>query len=277
MRKNILNITPLQFTPDFPGLRGVNMMAQRFPIEPFLVVTEFLMEKPVFGPHPHAGISVLTYMLPDSKGSFINRDSKGDFSIIEPGGVHITQAGSGIHHDEFPQEPGIECHGFQIWINHTSKDRFVEPKGIHANAADIPLVEHSGAQIRVILGQFEGKSPGYELHTQVSLLHVSLAPHARITLPAAAMAFVYGLKGVMHETGHTIQGQTLVNYSPEGDEVSVEAGSEGFEFLFGTGVPLNEPIVYGGPFVMTTAEQMAEARVRFSKGEMGKLAPYEGR
>lgn len=277
MNKRIIQASQLEFTPDFPGLRGVNMMAQRFPIEPFLVITEFRMERPVFGPHPHAGISVLTYMLPDSEGSFINRDSKGDFSIIEAGGVHITQAGSGIHHDEFPQKPGIECHGFQIWINHASQDRFVEPKGIHATAVDIPEVEYPEGKVRVILGQFEGKNPNYELLTKVALLHVYLVPNARITLPAAAMAFVYGLKGKAYGSEHAIQGQTLVNYSLEGDEVSIEAGPEGFEFLFGTGAPLNEPIVYGGPFVMTTTEQMAEARVRLGRGEMGRLAPYDWR
>jgi redox-sensitive bicupin YhaK (pirin superfamily) len=63
----------------------------------------------------------------------------------------------------------------------------------------------------------------------------------------------------------------------EGNEISLEAGPEGFEFLFGTGTPLNEPIVYGGPFVMTTSEQMAEARVRLAKGEMGTLPPYDWR
>ena len=277
MNKSIIQVSQLNFSPDFPGLQGVNMMARQFPIEPFLVITEFRMERPVFGPHPHAGISVLTYMLPDSEGRFINRDSQGDLSIIEPGGFHITQAGSGIHHDEFPQEPGVECHGFQIWINHASKDRFVEPKAMHAKAADIPVVEQPGAEVRVIIGQFEGINSSNELLTKVALLHIFLAPHARITLPAKEMAFVYGLQGEAHSSEQTIKGQTLVNYTPEGDEVTLVADSAGFEFLFGTGAPLNEPITYGGPFVMTTPEQMAEAKLRFAKGEMGRLAPYGGK
>jgi redox-sensitive bicupin YhaK (pirin superfamily) len=46
--------------------------------------------------------------------------------------------------------------------------------------------------------------------------------------------------------------------------------------MFATGTPHNEPITYGGPFVMTTAEQMAETQRRFSRGEMGKLEPYKG-
>lgn len=172
MNKNIIELSQLNFTQDFPGLRGVNMMARQFPIEPFLVITEFRMEKPVFGPHPHAGISVLTYMLPDSEGGFINRDSKGDFSTIGPGAVHITQAGSGMHHDEFPQVPGVECHGFQIWINHAKADRFVEPLAKHADAVEIPVVEQPGAQIRVILGQYEGIPAKNEVLTRVDLLHV---------------------------------------------------------------------------------------------------------
>lgn len=277
MKKNIIRVSQLDFTRDFPGLHGVNMMARQFPIEPFLVITEFRMDRPVFGPHPHAGISVLTYMLPDSEGSFINRDSKGDLSIIEPGGVHITQAGSGMHHDEFPQEPGMECHGFQIWINHASKDRFVEPQAKHAKAAEIPVVEQQVAKIRVIVGQFEGIPSKNELLTKVSLLHIFLVPNGQINLPAAAMAFVYGLKGAALASAQNIKGQMMVNYSLEGDEVTLVAGAEGFEFLFGTGTPLNEPIVYGGPFVMTTPEQMAEAQLRFAKGEMGRLAPYQGK
>ena len=58
--------------------------------------------------------------------------------------------------------------------------------------------------------------------------------------------------------------------------VTLLAGPEGFEFLFGTGTPLNEAIVYGGPFVMTTPEQMVEAKGRYSRGEMGRLGPYQG-
>lgn len=137
MHKNLVKHSSLKFTPDFPGLSGVTIFARDYPIEPFLVFTEYLMDRPVFGPHPHAGISVMTYMLPDSQDSFINRDSQGDFSIIEPGGLHITQAGSGIHHAEFPKTTGIETHGFQIWINHADKDRLVPPKALHAKAHEI--------------------------------------------------------------------------------------------------------------------------------------------
>lgn len=139
------------------------------------------------------------------------------------------------------------------------------------------MIEHPDTKVRVILGQFEEKTPNYELLTKVTLLHIFLAPQAQITLPAKEMAFVYGLKGEALGSDQSIKGQTLANYSPAGDKVTIAAGASGFEFLFGTGTPLNETITYGGPFVMTPPEQMAEARMRFAKGEMGKLASYQGK
>ncbi|MGL5892887.1 MAG: pirin-like C-terminal cupin domain-containing protein, partial [Bacteroidia bacterium] len=44
-------------------------------------------------------------------------------------------------------------------------------------------------------------------------------------------------------------------------------------FLYVSGTPQNEPIVHGGPFVMTTDEQMHETKKRLGRGEMGELMP----
>jgi hypothetical protein len=274
MNKTVAKGSNLSFKQAFPGLRGVDIMAYSYPIEPFLVFTEFYMSKPVFGPHPHAGISVMTYMLPDSMGGFINRDSQGDFSYIEPGGMHIMQAGRGMHHDEFPKVSGQETHGFQIWVNHADKHRFVDPKSMHARANEVPEITTADFKVRVVHGNLEGITPSYSMVTAVDLFHIFLKPNKSILLNAFPMAFVYGLKGRGDSYGAAIQGQTLVNYSLEGKEVIVSSLDEGLEFMFATGTPHNEPITYGGPFVMTTTEQMEETQRRYSSGEMGELEPY---
>lgn len=276
MNKRVAKKSDLKFKQAFPGLKGVDIMAHSFPIEPFLVFTEFLMDKPVFGPHPHAGISVMTYMLPDSKESFINRDSQGDFSFIEPGGMHIMQAGRGMHHDEFPKVHGIETHGFQIWINHADKNRLVEPKSMHASAKEVPEVITEDYKVRVVHGKFAGSETSYKLVTDVVLLHVYLEPNKSITIEAKPMAFVYGLNGKGETDSELIQAQILVNYSLDGDVVTINSMDEGLEFMFATGTPHNEQITYGGPFVMTTPQQMSETQRRYANGEMGKLDPYKG-
>jgi quercetin 2,3-dioxygenase len=274
--KKVIKKTALSFAVDFPGLNAVNIMAKDYPIEPFLVFTEFRMDRPVFGPHPHAGISVMTYILPDSQTGFINRDSNGDHSRMEPGGLHITQAGRGIHHDEFPEETGTPAHGFQIWINHADKDRFAEPKAMHAAAHEVPEVKTEDYRVRIVHGSYEGKSPQYSMLTAVTLLHIFLEPGKSIELAAGEMAFVYCLSGAGESEGLTFSAQNLLNFDAEGNFVHISGGANGCELMFGTGMPLHEPITYGGPFVATTPEQMTEMRRRHGRGEMGKLAPYKG-
>lgn len=263
--------TALRFTPAAPGLAGVDVMASQHPIEPFLVFTEFRMDRPVFGPHPHAGISAMTYILPDSDGGFLNRDSLGDRSQILPGGLHITQAGRGIHHDEVPLVTGVVAHGFQIWVNHREPNRWVEPRAMHADPSDVPEVRRDGASVRVLHGGFAGEAARHEMVTPTTLLHVSLEPHASLTVPAEAMAFAYGLRGSAVSDGADLQPQVLITYGAAGDAVRFEASPAGAEFMFASGTPIGEPLVYDGPFVMTTREQMLETRRRHARGEMGVL------
>jgi redox-sensitive bicupin YhaK (pirin superfamily) len=273
--KRVTNTYQLRLQEQFPGLTGINILASEYPIEPFLVFTEYYMDRPVFGPHPHAGISVMTYMLPDSKESFINRDSNGDFSIIEPGGLHITQAGSGIHHDEFPKNPGNMTHGFQIWINHSFENRMVTPKAMHAVAADIPEVITEDYKVRVLHGSFAKKIPGYKMVTDITLLHIYLQPGKSITLDADEMAFIYALNGSGTTQDRIIGEKVLIIYDTTGNKIAVQALESGLEFMFSTGTPQKEEIIYGGPFVMTTREQMFETKKRYSMGQMGNLLPYQ--
>jgi quercetin 2,3-dioxygenase len=275
-QKRITNLSTLKFTNDFPGLRGVNIMAHHYPIEPFLVFTEYQMTQAVFGPHPHAGVSVMTYMLPDSKNSFINRDSLGDQSVIEPGGLHITQAGSGMFHDEFPKIPGVMAHGFQIWINHSERNRLVTPTSFHASAHEIPEVITDDYKVRILHGKYGNQQAKHRMVTDVTLLHIFLQPNGSIQLNADEMAFVYGLNGSGQADTEKINAQTLVNYGAAGNNLTIKADAAGFEFMFGSGTPLKEQITYGGPFVMTTPEQMAETKCRHANGEMGKLESYKG-
>lgn len=258
---------------DIPGLPAVNLSADVHGLDPILVFTEFYMDRPIFGPHPHAGVSVMTYLLPDSAGSFLNRDSLGDHSEIPPGGLHITQAGRGVHHDEVPLITGTVAHGFQIWINHRATDRWVEPKALHAMAPEIPEVRDEQALVRIVHGRYGGMATPYQMVTDVTLLHIHLMAGGTITVPAEEMAFAYGLRGPVTTDGHALGARDLVVFESGGDACRLQAGDVDADFLFVTGTPLREPVVYGGPFVMTTPEQMRETQRRYARGEMGTLLP----
>jgi redox-sensitive bicupin YhaK (pirin superfamily) len=66
---------------------------------------------------------------------------------------------------------------------------------------------------------------------------------------------------------------SVVIFENEGEQIELKSGSEGIEFLLGMGKPLNETNVFGGPFVMSTTDQLLEAKRRFGRGEMGQLSP----
>jgi quercetin 2,3-dioxygenase len=274
-QKIISKQTALQIEPAFPGLKGANMYASEYPIEPVLVFTEYFMDAPVFGPHPHAGVSVMTYMLPDSKSGFVNRNSLGEHLIIEPGGMHISQAGRGMHHDEFPQINDVGAHGFQIWINHSNANRMVEPKGMHLHPNQVPEVTHDDYRLRIVHGIFNETTSPLQMVTPVNMYHVFLQPNKSIAFDAKEMAFVYVLNGEGKIDDATIGLRHIINFSESGNAVTVIASNTGIEFMYTTATPINEQITYGGPFVMTTPEQMAETKLRYGKGEMGKLLPYK--
>ena len=94
MEKQIKKIKQLNFDQQMTGFKATGVKHSEYNTEPYLIFGEFYMDRSVFGPHAHAGVSVMTYVLPDSKGSFLNRDSLGDHSIIDPGGVHVRRRGA---------------------------------------------------------------------------------------------------------------------------------------------------------------------------------------
>jgi quercetin 2,3-dioxygenase len=271
MEKQLKSIFQRQFKQNAPGFRSVDIFHGELQIEPFLVFTEFHMDRPIFGPHPHAGVSVMTYMLPDSVGSFLNRDSLGDKSIIEPGGIHVTQAGLGVKHDEVPTINGTDCHGFQIWINHADKDRLVAPKAFHAFSKDVQEYKNDKVQVIIIQGVYQGVQAPFELVTKTTLLHVTLQPGSTISFDAMEMAFVYVLSGKIVSGDHTIGEKSIALFEEPGNKITINTKNEVANFMFASGTPHKEAIVYGGPFVMTTDEQMSDTRKRLARGEMGEL------
>lgn len=273
MKKQIKKITQLNFEQQAPGFRATGMLHSHFNIEPFLIFGEFYMDRTVFGPHAHAGMSVMTYMLPDSKGSFLNRDSRGDHSIIDPGGIHVTQTGSGIYHDEEPEISGTECHAFQIWINHTEKDRLIEPEAFHLLSKDVPEWTTENVHLRIIQGTYQGLRSPIELVTKTSIFDIILQPNTAITLDASAMTFIYTISGEITIDSIDIGSRNAITFENEGDHIIIKTKGEKANFMFASGTPHLDPIVYGGAFVMTTQKQMLETKARLHRGEMGDLSP----
>ncbi|WP_174273605.1 pirin family protein [Sphingomonas bacterium] len=152
--------------------------------DPFLNVDHFRMTGPTFPPHPHAGFSAVTYVLPESVNGMRNRDSRGDRSLIPPGGLHWTAAGSGIVHEEVPDRPGIVTEGMQIFIRQPVAQEEAPAVIHHVEADQIPTAAlPEGGWMRLLAGSFETLVAPFEAPSALVLLDLELAPDANFDWP----------------------------------------------------------------------------------------------
>jgi redox-sensitive bicupin YhaK (pirin superfamily) len=241
-------------------------------LDPVLQVDWFAMRQPFFPPHPHAGFSAVTYMLPDSKGGFINRDSSGDRSLIRPGALHWTEAASGIMHEEVPEHPGLQCDGLQIFMNLPAVYKDDEPRVYHVEPEAAPVVHQDGGVVRVLAGRLGDSAAAVSPRTDCLVWDIALEPHAHVQLPVDSKWRITGLvtAGELQGDPADAPAGTAVQLGV-GEKILLRAGPMPTRVVLLGGRPLDEPIAVGGPFVMNTRAQILAAQARYQAGAMGRL------
>lgn len=257
-------------------VRGVRFQVD---LDPFLNVDLFELTGPVFAPHPHAGYSAVTYVFDDSTTRFRNRDSLGDKSLIEPGGLHWTVAGSGIVHDEVVEEIGRIGHGAQIFVRLPASAEQDDPYGMHFTPNELPMAElGAGVDLRVVAGKIDGARSPVREAANVAVYDLLLRPGARVELPIdpTFRGFVMTVAGGARVE---VADDQVGDLGPEGlglfevgdGAVAIEAGSTGAQLLVGAGVPLRQPSYMQGGFCLSTEDRVRAAEERYRAGEMNGL------
>lgn len=245
-------------------------------INPFIFVSLYDMNAPTFPPHPHAGFSVATYILPESPIGFVNQDSLGHLNPIAPGSLHWTTAGAGVLHEEQPEHMGSVARGFQLWIDMANADRQTKPSALHLAAPEVPKFRGEGSMIRVVLGSSNGISSPLVVPTPVRLIDVALEPNAHFVqdLPHLENVFIFMLGGSAGINGTDAVEDNVISFNNEGDEVAIAAGGQGARFILFAGVPFDQTRVQRGPFVAGNEAELAEFIQNFSAGRFGELTPF---
>ncbi len=215
--------------------------------------------------HPHRGFETVTYML---AGEFEHRDSAGHAGRLRPGDVQWMTAGRGVVHSE---------HGFQIWVNLPARLKMTQPRYQEMAGSGIPeaITEDGRARVRVIAGEALGSAARIDTHTPIVCLHWTLHPGARVEqpLPPDHNGLVYVFAGELQSNGIRIaDGQMAVLGPGDMVELVAAAGNSGnTQVLLLGGVPLNEPVVQHGPFVMNTEAEIVAAIHDYQSGRMGAI------
>src|SRR5690348_5855116 len=150
--------------------------------------------------HPHRGFETVTYMM---DGLLQHNDSQGGGGLITDGGTQWMTAGQGILHIETPPEhvvaSGGKFHGLQLWVNLPKAQKLVPPRYQDLAPEQVLLLSSAdgGALVRVIAGDVAGHAGPGSTYTPITMIHATVSPGARLTLPWPARfnALAYVLAG----------------------------------------------------------------------------------
>lgn len=240
-----------------------------------------------FPDHPHRGQETITYLL---SGAVDHEDFAGNKGTIETGDLQFMTAGRGIVHAEMPQqnEKGEANVGMQLWVDLPKELKSCEPRYRDLRAKEIPQAtsEDGKVTVKVISGLANvGNTESLKelAYTPVWLLDFTVRPGGSVkqSLPKGWNAFAYLLNGTtIFSTGgesRPIGQYHNVVFEADGDsiEASVEEGAEQeSRFILVAGLPLDQPIVQYGPFVVTSRDEVIQAMTDYQTHSNGFERAY---
>lgn len=228
------------------------------------------------GQHPHRGFETVTLVY---DGGVAHADSAGNQGVIGPGDVQWMTAASGILHEELHSEAFSQRGGrfevVQLWVNLPASVKMSKPAYQPLLAAGIPTVDLPGdaGRVRVIAGQLGDVQGAARTFTELNVWDVALHAGAEVVLPAphGHNTLVCVLSGAVHVGDRgALEHAQLAVLARGGEGVTLRAG-EGAKLLLLSGVPIDEPVVGHGPFVMNSWEEIQQAADDFNAGRFGAL------
>lgn len=261
-----------QNTSDGAGVKLKRIVGQRQKnsFDPFILLDEFGSDEATdyiggFPDHPHRGFETVTYML---EGAMLHRDHLGNEGHLRAGDVQWMTAAHGIIHSEMPEQENGLLHGFQLWINLPPKEKMKPPHYRDFTAAEIPRVDLAdGGYIKVIAGEYQTgtqkiSGPVTGVTTQPLYFDVLLSPNQQFDIPIdaqhTALVYVYQGELAVGAPGKIVKAGQLGQLI-DGNNIQLTAQQQPVRFLLLAALPLKEPVVQSGPFVMNSIEEIEQA------------------
>jgi quercetin 2,3-dioxygenase len=228
-----------------------------------------------FGPHPHRGFETLTFIL---DGEIEHADGHGHRSVIKSGGVQWMTAARGIVHSENlsanQRENGGKMEILQLWMNLPAALKMSQPNYQGFQESEIPKVisEDTKTDIAIISGALEGKIGAAQSITGLKMLNINMKEGGELSLKIeeGKNVLFYVIDGEVLVNGKLVIGHQLAVFDTSNTDIDLKAQSE-TRIIFGTGDPINEPMVSQGPFVMNTTTELMQAMRDYQMGKMGVM------
>jgi redox-sensitive bicupin YhaK (pirin superfamily) len=222
-------------------------------------------------PHPHIGLSTLTYLY---DGEVIHRDNLGVKAAIHPGAVNWMTAGRGIVHSERTapdhRREGERLHGLQFWVGMPSDKEEIDPSFAHLDGNELPIVNGEGKTVRVVAGSMFGARSPLATVSETLFADVSLAARAAMPLDAESEERgVYVVSGEIAVSGDRFAAGQLLVFRPT-DRITIKAVQPARFAVIG-GAALDGPRHVWWNFVSSRKERIEQAKEDWRTGRFGKI------
>lgn len=225
-------------------------------------------------PHPHIGLSTLTYLF---EGAIMHRDSLGTEVEIRPGQVNWMTAGKGIVHSErtpdYLRNSDKMMHGLQIWVALPKHLEMMEPEFFHINGSELPVWEKDGVQFKLIAGEVLGHRSPVPVYSPLYFLELKTTEVRKVEIGTKLFgeSALYILEGAIQSEEHTFgTKQILIAKDSRLCEFTMQENTT--IYIFG-GDPFPEERFIYWNFVASTKARIEEAKQAWLKQS---FAPVPG-
>ncbi|HLV70266.1 pirin family protein [Psychroserpens mesophilus] len=233
-------------------------------------------------PHPHIGLSTLTFLF---EGSIMHRDTLDNHVEIKPGAVNWMTAGKGIVHSErtpdYLRDSDKLMHGLQIWVALPKVLEQMEPEFFHVDKHQIPTWKEGKLEFKLVAGEAFGKKSPVPVYSKLFMLEIKSTGKESVNIGEHLYgeSGLYILQGAIESDGHVYgPKQLLVSKDSSLCEFTIQENST--IYIFG-GEPFPEERFIDWNFVSSDKALIADAKQKWIaqtfdkiKGDEDEFIPY---
>lgn len=223
-------------------------------------------------PHPHIGLSTLTYLF---EGSIMHRDSLGTEMEIKPGQINWMTAGKGIVHSErtpdYLRTSDKMLHGLQIWVALPKALEEMEPSFFHVPEDQIPEWEADNIKFKLIAGEVLGRKSPVPVYSPLYLLELKSTTPQMVTIGEHLFgeSALYILEGSIESEGNVF-GPKQILIAKDTKLCSFNMAANTTIYIFG-GEPFPEERIIYWNFVASNKELIEKAKEKWMSQTFDKV------
>jgi redox-sensitive bicupin YhaK (pirin superfamily) len=213
------------------------------------------------GPHPHIGLSTLTYLF---EGSIMHRDSIGSVMEIQPGAVNWMTSGKGVVHSErtpeYLRHSEKHLHGLQIWVALPKELEEMDPSFTHIEANEIPSWTENNVHFKLIAGEAFGKKSPVPVYSPLYFLEIKSTEATTISIGEALFgeSALYILEGSIRD-GEEEFGPKQILIAKNAELCTFDMAENTTVYIFGGEAFAEERFIFWN-FVSSRKERIEEAK-----------------